>query len=158
MDCELSRARLFGGGMEFQADIVTFELCDDEYIAFAFFRSQKAGAKHYLAISRCLEPGNEGEVALELDDQSRATSGGILEWKLDERRLTLALGDQAAKNLGVVGSPIIIVDFAITRDSWDGLERTLASILGNDTECDLRSGAERVSGTRREAEKVSEVR
>ena len=26
--------------MEFQADIVTFETCDDEFIAFAFFRSR----------------------------------------------------------------------------------------------------------------------
>jgi len=143
--------------MEFQADIVTFEPCDDEYIAFAFFRSKNAGEKHYLAISRCLEPGNEGDVALELDDQSRATSGGILEWKLDERRLTLVLSGKAAKDLGIVGSPLIIVDFAISRDSLDGLKRTVASIFGNDPGCDRRSGAERTSGTLWEAEKVSEA-
>ena len=83
--------------MEFQAESVTFEPCDDEYIAFAFFRSENAVEKHYLAINRCLEPGNEGDIALELDDQSRSTSGGILEWELDERRLTLTLESRAAK-------------------------------------------------------------
>ena len=43
--------------MEFQADIVTFEPCDDEFIAYAFFRSQNASDKHYLAISRCRSQG-----------------------------------------------------------------------------------------------------
>src|SRR5271155_5145516 len=115
--------------MDFQAETVTIEPWDDESIAFAFFRSENATDKHYLVISRCLEPGNEGDVALELDDQSRSTRGGILEWKLDERRLTLALERRAAKELGIVGSPIIMVEFTMTRDSLDGLKRTFAAIF-----------------------------
>ena len=134
--------------MEFQADIVTFEPCDDEFISFAFFRSENAIDKHYLVISRCLEPGNEGDVALELDDQSRSTNDGILEWKLDERRLTLTLESRAAKDLGIVGSPIIIVEFTITRDSLDGLKRTFAAIFGDSVGCNGRSERTKVSGTR----------
>ncbi len=134
--------------MEFQADIVTFEPCDDEFIAYAFFRSQNASDKHYLVISRCLEPGNEGDVALELDDQSRSTNDGILEWKLDEHRLTLDLESRAAKDLGIIGDPIIVVRFAMTRDSLEGLERTLSAIFGDRPEPRGRSGRPKVSGTR----------
>jgi hypothetical protein len=141
--------------MEFQADIVTFEPCDDEYISFAFFRSHNTVEKHYLAISRCLEPGKEGDVTLEVDDQSRVTSGGVLEWKLDENRLSIVLSDQAAKDLGIVGSPVIIVDFAISRDSWDGLRRTFDSLFGKDRECDRRPPADRMPRTLREAKKAS---
>jgi hypothetical protein len=137
--------------MEFRADIVTFEPCDDEYIAFAFFRSQHTGEKHYLVISRCLEPGNEGDVTLEVDDQSRVTRGGVLDWKLDENRLTILLTDQAAKDLGIGGSPVIVVEFAITRDSWEGLRRTLASIFGKDRECDGRPLEDSMSRSLREA-------
>ncbi len=134
--------------MEFQADIVTFEPCDDEFIAYAFFRSRNASDKHYLVISRCLEPGNEGDVALELDDQSRSTTDGILEWKLDEHRLTLNLESRAAKDLGIVGSPSIIVEFTMTRDSLEGLERTLSAIFGERPEPTGRSVSAKISGTR----------
>src|SRR5579883_1060566 len=108
--------------------------------------------------SRCLEPGKEGDVALEVDDQSRVTRGGVPEWKLDQSRLTILLGDRAAKDLGVVGSPFIVVDFAITRDSGDGLSRTLASIFGRDGECDRRLPAESMPRTLREAKEPSAVR
>ena len=134
--------------MELQADIVTFEPCDDEFIAYAFFRAGKASDKHYLAISRSLEPGNEGDVVLELDDQSRQANDGILEWKLDENRLTLCIESRAAKDLGIVGDPIIVVDFAMNRDAREGLERTLSAILGDGLEAGSRPGRAKVSGTR----------
>ena len=130
--------------MEFQADIVTFEPSDDEFISLAFFRSESAIDKHYLVISRCLEPGNEGGVALELDDQSRSTTDGILEWKLEEHRLTLTLESRAAKDLGIVDSPIIIVDLTIAQDSLDGLKKTLAAIFGESLACNARSEREKV--------------
>ena len=105
---------------------------------------ESAVDKHYLVISRCLEPGNESDVALELDDQSRSTTDGILEWKLDGRRLTLTLESRAAKDLGIVGSPTIIVDFTIAQDSLAGLKRTFAAIFGEGLESDARSEREKV--------------
>jgi hypothetical protein len=141
--------------MEFQADIVTFEPCDDEYISFAFFRSQNTSQKHYLAISRSLEPGKEAEITLEVDDQSRVARGGVLEWKLDESRLTIVLSDRAAKDLGIVGSPVIVVDFAISRDSWDGLRRTFGSLFGEARAWEGRPPADGMTRALREVKQPS---
>ena len=87
-------------------------------------------------------------MALELDDQSRSTNDGILEWKLDERRLSLTVENRAANALGIVGIPSIIVGFTMTQDTLAGLERTLAATFGDRPELRGRSGRARISGTR----------
>ncbi len=81
---------------------------------------------------------------MELDDQSRSTTDGILDWKLDENRLTLTLENRAAKNLGIVGGTMIIVDFTIAEDSLDGLKWTFATIFGESLECIGRSDRAKV--------------
>ena len=116
--------------MEFQADIVTFEPCDDGFIAYAFFRSRNASDERYLVISRCLEPGMKVMWLWNSTIGSRSTTDGILEWNLDEHRLTLNLESRAAKDIGIVGSPGIIVEFTMTRDSLEGLQRILSAIFG----------------------------
>lgn len=122
--------------MKFKADIVTFDPSDDEYIAYAFFRSKDSSDKHYLALSRCLEPGNEGIATLELDDQVRVTPNGVKRWRLDESRLILDLEPEAAENLALDGSPTIIVDFSVAPDSREGLKEALAAILAGSPERD----------------------
>ena len=115
--------------MQFQADTVNYDPCDDEYVAYVFFSGRGAQREHYLVLNRCLQPGNESDAFVELDDQSQCARGGVAGFELHRNRLTLLLEQDASRCLGLAGETHISVDFVVDDEFFRGLNGALRSIL-----------------------------
>jgi len=117
--------------LRFRADEVTFEACDDEYVAHVFLNGATGPEKHYLMISRHVTPGKESGVFLEYDDQTGVAQDGIARCQLRSDGLTLELQQKAADALGVSNVRRIVVDFDMAATSIPELRKALAAIFAD---------------------------
>jgi|GEM_PF-5446988 len=117
--------------LRFRAAQVTSEACDDENIAYVFFRSEAFPHGHYLMISRALGSKTKPGVFVEYNDQAQVTVDGISTYQLQEDSLTLEVPPEAAEELGLPDVRQIVVDFCLQSASLSELRRAMMAIFAD---------------------------
>ena len=115
--------------MIIRAKKITCEKCDDAFLSYVFVRGNDDSGRHYLSLARSRAPGDTDEVAVEVDDQSRATRSGIMSCDLCRDCLILRLCEASAAKLGLEDDPRVRVELSGDPDILDELGKTLAVVF-----------------------------
>lgn len=117
--------------LRFRASHATYEACDDENIAYVFFRSEAFPHGHYLMISRALGSKKKSGVFVEYNDQAQVTVDGISTYQLQEDSLTLEIPPEAAEELGLPDVRRIVVNSDLQSASLSELRRAMTAIFAD---------------------------
>lgn len=117
--------------MRFLADELDGCSCDEEFLATFWASTRRDGESsvQYLAICRRIEPGGDGSVQAERDDQSWTADDPVLRATLHADHLDIELTAKGQADLGL-RDPSIRVDFRPRpiRELWE-LRKALAVIF-----------------------------